>query len=336
MSATVPALLIGSAIFCGVTIACAITGGTVVHRYSKKVRVAHAKRIIPMSDINPQIVYLACDPVAGRRVINVLDRNKQVIYTFKRVKSKFRPKDWKRQKWEFVMANNRAVVATLLVSPNKSCIKFNDRIDMPFRMVKRQHRFASKYQYFRSREEDTARYRWTRSSLMLEKVMVAKDAPHQRCKQSVAMARNLDAPYSLVEKLINKSPTQIPRFVNYEIQYDRTCIDRELLLTTGFISIMTQWRRAGGIKLRPMPKAVAGQDRQRNVGLAKRQRLQGIKIKFAQALATSKGKINELAVQKVHEAKLIKISVGRLLGKQLLVSPDLYYQESLALASCQH
>jgi hypothetical protein len=131
-----------------------------------------------VSDANRQIVCLVCNSPDGRHIINVLDKNKQIIYIFNRVKSKFRVKDWKEQKWKLVMANNRVVVATLLVSQNKSWIKFHNKVDMPFRMIKRRQKFASKYQYFRYCEEDSARYRWTRSSLVLEKVIAATEDPH--------------------------------------------------------------------------------------------------------------------------------------------------------------
>jgi hypothetical protein len=151
------------------------------------------------------------------------------------------------------------------------------------------------------------------------------------------MARKLDAPYSLIEKLINKISIQPVRFVNYEIQYDCVSIDHELLLATAFISIMTRWRKAKGIKkIRPITAAAAaGQDMQPNAGLAKGKALKNLKTKFNRALMTSKGKINGLAVQKAHEAKRVKISIAKLLGKQLPVTLALYYQESLALASCQ-
>lgn len=235
-----PALLIGSAVFCAASAISAAAGKKASSHFSKFADVAGCGRVIPMSDTKCKLLYITRDNVDSKGVINVLDENKMRIYSFERVKCKI-PK--KSQTWVLITASHRTVVGTVFLGKWKHWIEFPSKVDIPFRLVKKQRKLASKYQYFRYLKDEKSRYRWTRTSLVLDRVTAMED-PCQECKQRVAIARKLDSPSTKIEKLKKKKAKKTNKFVNYEITYDTTLIDRELLIATAFISILTQWRKA--------------------------------------------------------------------------------------------
>lgn len=254
-------MIICSAVFCACSAVSALTGKKVCKHFRKKADVAGAGRVEPMNECETRIIYIVRDMLDSRRIINVLDADKNLIYTFEKVKSKCKCKcccccccfkkccccykcccccKKKKQVWKLI-SGYRAHVGTVFIEKCKYWIEFPHREDMLHRAVKKQKCIGSKYQHFKSCEEDKARFRWYRTSFALDRVTAMEDPRHE-CKQRVAHAYKLFAPKKC--KLKKKKIYMENLFVDYQIKYDHTLIDRELLITTAFISIMTQWKKS--------------------------------------------------------------------------------------------
>ena len=283
-----PVLVIGSAIFCALSFISAASGKKMSSHFRKIADVAGSGRAIPISETKCKILYIVRDTVDARNIINVLDENKSRIYSFERVKSSTMKK---KHTWQLITSNHRTVVGFVCVSTFKYWVEFFHKTETPFRLVKKQRRFASRYQYFRYLKEEHARYRWTRTSMVLDRVTALSD-PYQECKQRVAIAHKLDSPYKLA-KLRKFNAMRENQFVNYEILYDTTILDREVLISTAFISIMTQWRKAEKSQL-PVPAS--------RLHTAKRSSTS--KVRFARNTGTAAAESTVL--QKIRKLRLIK------------------------------
>lgn len=316
-----PVLMIGSAVFCAVSMISAAVGKKTSSHFSKFADVAGSGRVIPMSDTQTKILYIKQDTVDKKRVINVLDENKVRIYSFEKVKTKI-PK--KKKTWILVTANHRTVVGTVCLGKFKYLIEFPNKVDIPLRMVKNEKKLFSKYQYFRYHKQDSARYRWTRTSLVLDCVTAMED-PCKECKQRVAITRKLSAPSTKKEKLQKKKAIKTNKYVDYEIAYDTTLIDRELLIATAFVSIMTQWRKA---KKSKSPTTISKKSK-----IMKIKRDTGMKFKKAAgtSAAITESKVN----RNMRKVKIAKSIVAKFLGKKPVNTAEIY-QENIALASTRN
>lgn len=322
-----PVLLIGSAIFCAISAVSAATGKKASSHFTKMADVAGDGRVIPMSDTQTKVLYIVRDMVDSKQVINVLDGNKLRIYSFERVKDKlFLQKIKKKQVWQLITASQRTVAGTVCISQFKNWVEFPNKIDVPFRMVKKQRKIASQYQYFKYHRRENARFRWSRTSLVLDRVTATTD-PCVECKQRVASARKLAAPQTKKEKLKKKKAIKYNKYVDYEITYDTTLIDRELLIATAFISIMSQWRK---IKSAKVPSSTIPLNKKK-VMLFKKSSVSKVKRVMNTGVVISKNK----NLQNVRKTKIAKSMMGKLVAKKPTITRPQYFQGSCEVPETQ-
>lgn len=317
-----PALLIGSAAFAAFSLVSAATGKKVSSHYLKKSDVAGAGLSQGMCETRTRMMYIQRDPLSPKDVINVLDENRSRIYSFERVKCKA-PK--KTRRWRMVTAGHRAVVGEVGIALWKSWVEFPGKPDIGFRLVKKQRKCASKYLYFRYRQGEPARYRWSRTSMALDRVTALASDPCQESKQRVAFVRKLKTPKKL-ELLKRKGKGS--ESVDYEVMYDETYLDRELFIATAFVAMMTQWRKSKKSK----PITAAGGSKKNKVKFVKRQGVAKVK----RAVNTGAAMTEAQASSKMRKIKLFKAAINNFLGKRPLgATNNEYLQESLALSGYQ-
>lgn len=233
-------MIICSAVFFACSAVSALTGKKVCKHFRKKADVAGAGRVEQMNECESRVVYIVRDLMDSRRIVNVLDADKNLIYFFERVKSECCCCKKKNQVWKLI-SQYRAHVGTVFIKKYKYWIEFPRRDNMLHRAVKKQKCIGSKYHHFKFSKEDKARFRWYCTSFALDRVTAMEDPRHEY-KQRVAQAY---MPFAPKECKLNKKKIYTENlFVDYEIKYAHTLIDREVLITTAFISIMTQWRKS--------------------------------------------------------------------------------------------
>lgn len=216
--------------------------------YSKKFSGDGKKgfRIIPLADDNTRVIYFERDSYNPKNVVNVLDENKTRIYSFERTPKPLLclPSETLCP-WDFITANHRQIIGAVGAKKEKSWIEFCNKEDMQYRVVKPQKKcICPKYQQFKQHRDDVSRFRWSRYSMTLDKVTPSGDNPCIENRQRVAYARKLSflKCKSPLKKCAMKS--QSKTIIDYQVTYDATLIDRELLVTTAFISMLTQWKLA--------------------------------------------------------------------------------------------
>lgn len=71
-------------------------------------------RIIPLADENTKVIYFERDPYNPKTVVNVLDENKNRIYSFERSpKSKLCLPSESLVPWDFITANHRQIIGAV-------------------------------------------------------------------------------------------------------------------------------------------------------------------------------------------------------------------------------
>lgn len=202
--------------------------------------------IIPLADENTKVVYFERDSYNPKTVVNVLDENKNRIYSFERApKSMMCLPSGSLVPWDFITANHRKIIGAVGVKKEKYWVEFCNKGEMTYRLVKPQKKcFKPKYQQFKQESDDMARFRWSRYGMTLDKVTLSHNNSCSKIRRRVAYARKLSflKCKSPLKKLAMKS--QSKTIIDYEVTYDATLIDRELLIATAFISMLTQWKTA--------------------------------------------------------------------------------------------
>lgn len=203
-------------------------------------------RIIPLADENTKVIYFERDPYNPKTVVNVLDENKNRIYSFERSpKSKLCLPSESLVPWDFITANHRQIIGAVGAKKEKSWVEFCNKGDMQYRIVRPQKKcICPKYLQFKQYKDDISKYRWARYAMTLDKVTPSCENPCVETRQRVAYARKLSflKCKSPLKKCAMKS--QSKTIIDYEVTYDSTLIDRELLIATAFISMLTQWNKA--------------------------------------------------------------------------------------------
>lgn len=239
--------------------------------------------------------------------------------------------------WDLVNVNQRRIIARLGIKKAKSWVEFMPHNDISkskgcyssnTTIVKSQKAMLlsgfcpSKYQTFlKSRDDEgkvCGRYEWSKLSMNLDWITPTNN-PIVECRRRVAIARKLSSKnFKCLTKVLNCVKDKIPtctensddskNVIDYEITYDSTLIPRELLVTTAFISIMTQWRRLKQTKLLVNK---AGGPKIGKTKLIKRKVMMKTKHILHMGMATSEMKTN-MALMKSRKAKGLML---KLLGK---------------------
>lgn len=239
--------------------------------------------------------------------------------------------------WDLVNVNQRRIVARLGIKRAKSWIEFMPHYNMSkskgcyssnMTIVKSQKSMllgvccSSKYQTFlKARDGEgnvCGRYEWTKLAMNLDWITPTNN-PAVECRRRVAIARKLSAKnFKCITKVLECTKDKIPscvdnadnanNIIDYEITYDSTLIPRELLITTTFISIMTQWKH---LKQTKTLLTQVGCPKVGKIKRIKRKVLMKTKHVLHMVMATSEMKTN-MALIKSRKMKGISM---KLLGK---------------------
>lgn len=215
-----------------------------------KKKKAGKRQFIPLSHENAQILYFERDSGNPEKVINILDESKCRIYSIQRNTELYKcGKEKPFAPWNIVNTVDKVVIGTLGIKKDKSWVEFWDKADVHYRIIKSQCPIFPKYQQFKYHKNDVSRFRWSKKAMTLDRITPSLDGNCSEYKARAAFARKLTFPecISPLQKLCKKK-IQSKTIIDYEVTYDSTLIDLELLIATAFISMMTQWCFAKGNK----------------------------------------------------------------------------------------
>lgn len=162
----------------------------------------------------PSALYLRSDKKDGSRVVNVFDGNGTHVYTIER-KSRF------SSTWSLYEHPSRKEIATMHVGLVDRSFDFHTRRDLRHREMLGDTGFTGRSRKFYL--NDGAEYAWSRDSRYLDKIR-NPGGLHEEYRERMARAR-------LMHQF---------RF-DWELLIDETKIDREIVLATAFITMMTEW-----------------------------------------------------------------------------------------------
>lgn len=162
----------------------------------------------------PSALYLRSDKKDGNRVVNVFDGNGSHAYTIER-KSRF------SSTWSLYEHPSRKEIATMHVGLIDRSFDFHTRRDLRHRELQGDTSVTGRSRKFYL--NDGAEYAWSRDSKYLDRIR-NPGGLHEEYRERMARAR-------LMHQF---------RF-DWELLIDETKIDREIVLTTAFITMMTEW-----------------------------------------------------------------------------------------------
>lgn len=166
-------------------------------------------------------LYVRRDRKNRNRVIGVFDHNGVKCYTIERP-TQFTPI------WRILEYPSRRDIATVHAGIHTRTIDFYEKKGLQHRELKHSLGSIGRIFYL----TDGAIYRWSRASKCLEKV-INPGGGDEEVHERLAKAR-------LMRQF---------RF-DYEILYDQTKIDRDVVLATGFVSMITEWGLGAKIETR--------------------------------------------------------------------------------------
>ncbi|KAF5096020.1 hypothetical protein D0Z00_002932 [Geotrichum galactomycetum] len=162
----------------------------------------------------PTIYYLRRERTDRHHIANIFDASGVKIYTIER-RTVFTPV------WSMLTVKERREVATLHAGLVNRYFDFNHKLDLSHRDIAWSFGPAGMTRQFHL--NDGAAYEWRQGSRFLERV-VNPGSGEEEIRQRVAKARQL----------------RTMRF-DFEILVDETMIDRDIVLVTAYIAMMTQW-----------------------------------------------------------------------------------------------
>ncbi|CAN6603935.1 hypothetical protein TRVA0_002S03400 [Trichomonascus vanleenenianus] len=169
---------------------------------------------VPLTNEELEGYYIRRERSDRNRIANIFDHNGQKIYTFER-KSRLSPI------WSMLSCPDRREIATVFAGMKGRHIDFHSKPGLQHRKLfgVRKHLRKSRQFYL----NDGAAYEWSRPTKYLERI-INPGGGDEEVRERIAKAR-------LMRQF---------KF-DYEIVMDPTKIDRDVVLATGFISIITQW-----------------------------------------------------------------------------------------------
>ncbi|EDK39208.2 hypothetical protein PGUG_03306 [Meyerozyma guilliermondii ATCC 6260] len=168
---------------------------------------------VPLSSSSSRY-YLRADRKDQSRVINIFDAQGNRVYSIERI-SGYNPV------WSLFTYPQRREVATINTGFLARAVDFHNKPGMTHRDLTSEYGLGGCFQSFYV--DDGVRYSWSRSSKFLEKVL----NPNQRTEE--------------VRTQISKVRLMRQFKLDFEILVDETAIDREVVFSTAFVSILTQW-----------------------------------------------------------------------------------------------
>ena len=168
---------------------------------------------VPLSSLSSRY-YLRADRKDQLRVINIFDAQGNRVYSIERI-SGYNPV------WSLFTYPQRREVATINTGFLARAVDFHNKPGMTHRDLTSEYGLGGCFQSFYV--DDGVRYSWSRSSKFLEKVL----NPNQRTEE--------------VRTQISKVRLMRQFKLDFEILVDETAIDREVVFSTAFVSILTQW-----------------------------------------------------------------------------------------------
>ena len=168
---------------------------------------------VPLSSLSSRY-YLRADRQDQLRVINIFDAQGNRAYSIERI-SGYNPV------WSLFTYPQRREVATINTGFLARAVDFHNKPGMTHRDLTSEYGLGGCFQSFYV--DDGVRYSWSRSSKFLEKVL----NPNQGTEE--------------VRTQISKVRLMRQFKLDFEILVDETAIDREVVFSTAFVSILTQW-----------------------------------------------------------------------------------------------
>lgn len=168
---------------------------------------------VPLSSLSSRY-YLRADRKDQLRVINIFDAQGNQVYSIERI-SGYNPV------WSLFTYPQRREVATINTGFLARAVDFHNKPGMTHRDLTSEYGLGGCFQSFYV--DDGVRYSWSRSSKFLEKVL----NPNQGTEE--------------VRTQISKVRLMRQFKLDFEILVDETAIDREVVFSTAFVSILTQW-----------------------------------------------------------------------------------------------
>ena len=168
---------------------------------------------VPLSSLSSRY-YLRADRQDQLRVINIFDAQGNRVYSIERI-SGYNPV------WSLFTYPQRREVATINTGFLARAVDFHNKSGMTHRDLTSEYGLGGCFQSFYV--DDGVRYSWSRSSKFLEKVL----NPNQGTEE--------------VRTQISKVRLMRQFKLDFEILVDETAIDREVVFSTAFVSILTQW-----------------------------------------------------------------------------------------------
>ncbi|ANB11494.1 hypothetical protein AWJ20_4309 [Sugiyamaella lignohabitans] len=175
---------------------------------------AFAAHHIPLDHSKATALYVRRDRRDRQRAVNVFDGNGNKVYTIER-KSRFIPN------WSIYEFPSRKEIATLHPGFMDRSVDFHHKPDIQHREMIAQNGISGRSRHFYL--QDGAPYEWSRMTRFLERV-VNNGGGSEEVRERVARAR-------LMRQF---------RF-DYELLIDESKIDREVVLATAFLSMITEW-----------------------------------------------------------------------------------------------
>ena len=168
---------------------------------------------VPLSSLSSRY-YLRADRQDQLRVINIFDAQGNRVYSIERI-SGYNPV------WSLFTYPQRREVATINTGFLARAVDFHNKPGMTHRDLTSEYGLGGCFQSFYV--DDGVRYSWSRSSKKKKKVL----NPNQGTEE--------------VRTQISKVRLMRQFKLDFEILVDETAIDREVVFSTAFVSILTQW-----------------------------------------------------------------------------------------------
>lgn len=168
---------------------------------------------VPLSALSFRY-YLRADRKDALRVINIFDAQGNQVYSIERISS-YNPV------WSLFTYPQRREVATINTGFLARAVDFHNKPGMTHRDVTSEYGLGGCFQSFYV--ADGMKYSWSRSHKVLEKVL----NPNQGTEE--------------VRTQISKVRLMRQFKLDFEILVDESAIDREVVFSTAFVSILTQW-----------------------------------------------------------------------------------------------
>lgn len=172
----------------------------------------YAGSTVPLAALNRY--HMRAERTDSLRVVNVFDGAGTQVYTIERLSS-YNPV------WSLLTYPQRHEVATVGTSVFGGSVDFHNKPGMTHRAIASECGLGGCFQSFFT--TDGVKYSWNRHSRYLEKV-VNPNAGSEEIRTQIARAR-LMRQFKL----------------DFEVLVDETAIDREVVLATAFVSVLTQW-----------------------------------------------------------------------------------------------